>query len=125
MNNALLILCFKEIVDVWASSRIIICESTPVPIAAIIPAIEGRSRFLLNSAETPRMIATSDRLVRITARDNFIFLYLKNIINPTANIDAIPAIKIVLMNSFPKSGEIVSSFSICSLKGSEPVIMTV
>ena len=125
MYNALLILCFNEIEEVWASSKIIICESTPVPIAAMIPAIEGKSKFLLNNAETPKMIATSDKLVNITARDNFIFLYLKNIINPTAKIDAIPAIKIVFMNSFPSNGEIVSSFSICNLKGSEPVIITV
>ncbi len=125
MYRARLILSLRDRVLVWDSSRMIIWESTPVPIAAMIPAMAGRSRFLANRAETPRIIKTSERLVSKTAKESFMFLYLTKTTIPTARIAARPARKIVLMNSFPRSGLIVSSFSIWSLKGKDPEIRTV
>ena len=68
--------------------------------------ILAKTKLILNNAEIPKIIKTSDKLVNKTARDNFIFLYLINTINPTARITEIPAIKIVLMNCFPKENDI-------------------
>ena len=125
MYRARLILSVRDSVEVLDSSKIIIWESTPVPMAAMIPAMAGRSRFLANRAETPRMMRTSERLVSKTARESFMFLYLIRTTIPTARIAASPARKIVFMNSLPRSGLIVSSFSICNLKGRDPEISTV
>ena len=114
--NALFSLCFK-LKDVFclASSSIIICWSIPVPIVAKIPAILGKSKFQSMKEAIPRIIIISDMLVKTNAKEDLKFLYLKNIIKETAISATNPARKIDLMNSFPKSGEIISSFTISNL----------
>ena len=58
MKSAFLILWETDSWWSLASSKIINCESIPVPIAAIIPASEGRSKFHLIKEATPRIINT-------------------------------------------------------------------
>ncbi len=98
-----------------ASSRIMICWSTPVPIVAKIPAIEGRSRFQPIKEATPRMMINSEKEVKSRARDALIFLYLTRTIKDTKTMAEIIATNIAFMNPFPKDGEIVSSFTISNL----------
>ena len=81
-----------------ASSRMISCESIPVPIAAMIPAIEGRSRFQPISEATPSIISTSDNETVTKAMETFIFLYLTKMTIDTAMIAKSPAIRICFMN---------------------------
>lgn len=125
INNAFLILCLIDSLLSCASSKIIICESIPVPIAAIIPAIEGRSKFQPIREAVPRIIRTSDSETVTSARDAFIFLYLTNTTIETAMIAKSPANKSCLVNWSPRFGEIWSIFTISSLKGREPVIRIV
>ena len=98
---------------------------TPVPIPAIIPAIEGASRFQLIKAATPKVINTSENIVMITESVIFIFLYLikriTEIIRKTTNASK----TMFFVNSFPRAGEIVSSFTTSSLYGRLPVIKIV
>ena len=68
---------------------------------------------------------TSEKLVKSNAKDALIFLYLPNITRATTPKAARPAIRIILKNSLPKTGEIVSSLTISSLKGRLPVMSTV
>jgi len=60
--NARLIFCFQLRNSVSlrsASSVMMIWSSTPVPTAAMIPAMLARSRFQLMSAATPRVMSIS------------------------------------------------------------------
>ena len=125
MNNAFLILCFIDSFLSCASSKITSWESIPVPIAAMIPAIEGRSRFQLIKVATPRMIRTSDRETVIRAIDAFIFLYLIKTIRETAMTANKPARRVCFVNCSPNLGEILSIFTISNLYGREPVIKIV
>lgn len=125
--KAFLILCFSDSIVVFDSSRMISWLSIPVPIAAMIPAIAGRSRVRTwrKRAANPRMIRTSDREVRINAKDILIFLYLMNTRMETARIANAAARRICFVKFSPRFGEILSIFSICSLNGREPVMRTV
>ena len=125
--NAFLILCFRDSIFALDSSKIINWLSIPVPIAAMIPAMAGRSRVktCLNSAANPRIIKTSERDVKISANDIFIFLYLMKTKIETARIANTAAFKICFVKSSPRLGEILSSFSIVSLNGREPVFKIV
>lgn len=98
----------------WASSRIINCESIPVPIAAMIPAIEGRSRFHPTRDAVPRMINTSDKETVTRAREALIFLYRTKTTIETAMIAKSPASRICFVNCSPRFGEIWSIFTISS-----------
>ncbi len=92
---ALLILCLIfESFPVLASSTIIICWSTPVPIVASIPAMEGRSRFHLIKDAIPKIIKTSENAVSNNAKDIFSLRYLAKIKIATKNIDIAPARRI-------------------------------
>ena len=115
INNAFFIRSLREINLKPDSSRITICESTPVPIVAIIPAIDGRSRFHLISAAKPRIIINYEKEVAKSAKEIFIFLYITRIISETARIANNPAIKTAFVNSLPSKGDIVSNFTISSL----------
>ena len=112
MNNAFLIRCAIDALLSRASSKMINWESIPVPIAAMIPAIEGRSRFHPIRAATPRMIRTSDRETVTSAKDTLIFLYLMKTKRETATIANRPASKICLVNVSPRVAEILSIFTI-------------
>lgn len=125
MNRAFLILCLIDSLLSRASSRIINCESIPVPIAAMIPAIEGKSKFQPISAAVPKIIKTSDSETVTKANDALIFLYLTKTTKETAIIAKSPANKICFENSSPKFGEILSIFTISNLKGRDPVIRIV
>jgi len=125
MKRAFLIRCFSDSNLSRASSRIINWLSIPVPMAAMIPAIDGRSRFQLINAATPRIIRTSDSDTVISASDVFIFLYRMNTTRETAAIAKSPAKRICFVNCSPRFGEILSIFTISSLNGREPVIRIV
>ena len=125
MKSAFFTLCIIDSNLSRASSNMISCESIPVPMAAMIPAIEGRSRFQPISEATPRMISTSDRETVTRAMETFILLYLTNTTIETAMIANNPAMRICFVNWSPRFGDILSSFSICSLNGSDPVIKIV
>ena len=62
-----------------ASSIITIWSLTPVPIPAIIPAIDGASKFHFISEAIPKVINASENIVKITDNVIFIFLYLTKI----------------------------------------------
>jgi len=94
INSAFLIRCLIDSNLSRASSRMISCESIPVPIAAITPAIDGRSRFQPIRAATPRMIRTSDSDTVTSASEIFILLYLTKTTIETARIAKSPAIRI-------------------------------
>jgi len=66
LSMLLLFTIFSLLLLPKSSSVITICWSTPVPIAAIIPAILGKSRFHLINAAIPRIMMTSLRLVNVT-----------------------------------------------------------
>ena len=91
INNAFLILCAIDSLLSRASSKIINCESIPVPIAAIIPAIEGKSKFHPINVATPRIIRTSERETVTNAKETLIFRYLMKTKRETAMIANNPA----------------------------------
>ena len=115
MNNAFLIRCLIDSLLSRDSSRMISWESIPVPIAAMIPAMDGRSRFHLISVANPRMIRTSESETMISANAVLIFRYLMKTMSETAAIAKSAAIRICLVNCSPSRGEILSNFSISSL----------
>ena len=59
-----------------ASSKMTICWSTPVPMVARIPAMEGKSKFHLITEATPKIITISEKEVNNTARDSLFFYIL-------------------------------------------------
>ena len=125
MKSAFLIRAFIDSRLSCASSRMINCESIPVPIAAMIPAIEGRSRFQPISAAVPRIIRTSERETVTRAKDALIFLYRMKTTIETAMIAKSPARRICFVNCSPRFGDILSIFTISNLKGRDPVIRIV
>ena len=125
MNNAFLIFTARDSAFPLDSSRITIWESTPVPIVAIIPAIEGRSRFHFIRAAIPRMIISSEKDVTSKAKEIRIFRYLMKIIKETARIANNPPVKTSFINASPRTGEIRSILTIFNLKGRLPVFIMV
>ena len=71
------------------------------------------------------MIIISETLVIKRAIEDLNFLYLINIIIETTKSAESPAKNIDLINSFPRTGEIVSSLTISNLYGKLPVIKIV
>ncbi len=125
MKSAFLIRCTIDSSLSRASSKMISCESIPVPIAAMIPAMEGKSRFQLIRDAVPKIIRTSESETVTRARDALIFLYRMKTTIETAIIAKSPANRSCFVNCSPRFGEILSIFTISSLKGREPVIRIV
>ena len=98
MKNALLILNLSAVAVLLVatpffstSSVIIIWSSTPVPMAARIPAIAGRSIVQCITEATPRMSTSSAKLVIIIGITSIGVLYRMNTITAITRSASIPA----------------------------------
>ena len=123
IKNAFLSLALRLVIRfsfLLLSSVIIIWSSTPVPTAAIIPAIAARSIVQCIREATPSMIRTSLKEVRSIGITILKSLYRTNMTKLTTTIAKIIAKIAVFMKDSPSVGLIISILTISSFVGSAP-----
>src|SRR3989339_490070 len=131
MKNAFLILSLNpSVTDSFLyfpdiSSMITNWLSTPVPMAIIIAAIAIRSMFQPIRAATPNSIIISEHNVMAIGIDTTSLLYLIIIVVITNIIAINPTNKVLLMNSLPNAGLILSVFTTLNFTGNDPVMRIV